>query len=72
MRPYYRSWEGWVLNIIVALRGVVRGLELQDDCAGYARFEEKIDQQRLRQVACNASTSDKDVEEDSIMGWGKS
>jgi hypothetical protein len=56
---------------MVALHGVVRGSILQHDCAGYATSGERIDQQRLRQAACNASTRDKKVEEESIMGWGE-
>jgi hypothetical protein len=71
MRLYYRSWEGWMLNTMVALHGVVRGSEFQHNCAGYARSGGRIDQQRLREAACNTSTRNKNVEEESIMGWGE-
>jgi hypothetical protein len=60
-----------VLSNFVALNGAVRGTENRNDCAGYAAIEERVDQQRLLQISCNTSTSDKVAKNKSIMGWGR-
>jgi hypothetical protein len=56
----------------VALHGAVRGSGLQDDGVGYAGIAERVDQHRLRQVDCNASTTGEEAEDQSIMGFGMS
>jgi hypothetical protein len=58
--------------MLLARHGVVRGSRLQDDRTGYAILEGHVHQQRLQSVPCNKSTSGKDLEDMSIMGWGKS
>jgi hypothetical protein len=61
-----------VISMLVALHSAVRGSGFQDDCTEYAAIEERVGQQRLRQVHCNASSTGKEVEKESIMGWGRS
>ena len=70
MRPYYRSWEGWLLNTLVA-HGAIQGAGVQSDCIGYAAVEDRAGQQTLRQFECNASASNEEAVQQSIMGWGR-
>lgn len=71
MLPFYRSWGGWGLSILLA-RDVVRATGPKDEFTGYAAVEERVQQQRLQSARYNLPRSKEDLEELSIMGWGKS
>jgi hypothetical protein len=58
--------------MLLAQHAVVRGSGLEDDCTGYAAVEERVHQQGLQSTPCNKSTGRKDLEQLSLMGWGKS
>lgn len=72
MRLFSGLWGGLVLILLLPQHGLVRGSGFQDDRTGYAARGEHIHQQRLQSVSYNKSTSEKDLEETSIMGWGES
>ncbi|KAI4943949.1 hypothetical protein J4E91_009096 [Alternaria rosae] len=52
--------------------GAVRATVPKDEFTGYVAVEERVQQQRLQPVRYNHSESKEDLEDLSIMGWGKS